>query len=334
MAPTGSPAWRPVATTSSSSHARVRRGTRSSGTDSTARRPSRRRCGSGQASQTSGIDARLSIGGTISGHAFGTSGKPLRNICVFAFDPVTSYAGIGTTARNGAYTIPALPSGHLHGRVLPVRQPEPDPGALQRKGDGTARGDRPECHAAAWRVDLRDCHGGGLGLAGRERLRRGSQQRPEQPWRLRCYQSGRHLPGDRPGRPARTRSTSPTRRACSAQPRLSRSGTTTSQRRRPPIPVSVTVGHTTPSIDAALQPRRCDSRADHRHCVQSRQRAAGRHLRHCRAVLGRPGRLAAGRGRQPDGRLPADRIDAWPVQGRVLGRLRRQRVPAAVVAGR
>ncbi len=60
--------------------------------------------------QTSGIDARLSIGGTISGHAVGAAGKPLRNICVFAFDPVTNYSGIGTTGRNGAYTIPALPS--------------------------------------------------------------------------------------------------------------------------------------------------------------------------------------------------------------------------------
>jgi protocatechuate 3,4-dioxygenase beta subunit len=59
---------------------------------------------------TSGIDARLSIGGTISGRVSGAAGKPLRNVCVFAFNPVTSYSGIGTTGRNGTYTIPALPS--------------------------------------------------------------------------------------------------------------------------------------------------------------------------------------------------------------------------------
>ncbi|HEY2316625.1 MAG TPA: carboxypeptidase-like regulatory domain-containing protein, partial [Streptosporangiaceae bacterium] len=61
--------------------------------------------------RASGIDARLTIGGTISGHAFGAAGNPLRNVCVFAFDPVTSYSGSATTGRSGAYTVPALPSG-------------------------------------------------------------------------------------------------------------------------------------------------------------------------------------------------------------------------------
>jgi hypothetical protein len=59
---------------------------------------------------TSGIDARLSIGGTISGRAVGGTGKPLRNVCVIALDPATGYSGIGTTGRSGRYTIPALPT--------------------------------------------------------------------------------------------------------------------------------------------------------------------------------------------------------------------------------
>jgi hypothetical protein len=69
--------------------------------------------------QTSGIDARLSIGGSISGHAFGGTGKPLSNICVIALDPVTSYSGGATTGRSGAYTIPGLPTGTYTMEFLP-----------------------------------------------------------------------------------------------------------------------------------------------------------------------------------------------------------------------
>jgi hypothetical protein len=60
--------------------------------------------------RTSGINSRLSAGGTISGTAVGATGKPLRNICVYAFAGRTGYAGFATTSKAGTYKIAALPT--------------------------------------------------------------------------------------------------------------------------------------------------------------------------------------------------------------------------------
>ena len=59
---------------------------------------------------TSGIDSRLTAGGTISGTAVGATGKPLRNICLFAFAGLTGYLGFATTSKVGTYKISALPT--------------------------------------------------------------------------------------------------------------------------------------------------------------------------------------------------------------------------------
>jgi hypothetical protein len=61
---------------------------------------------------TSGINQRLVIGGTVSGRTVDSVSNPLPDICVFAFDPSTTYAGIGTSGGDGRYTITPLPTGH------------------------------------------------------------------------------------------------------------------------------------------------------------------------------------------------------------------------------
>jgi hypothetical protein len=60
---------------------------------------------------TSGIDARLVLGGTISGHVTGTGGNSLRNICVFAATQSAGIVGGVETGKAGTYTIFGLGSG-------------------------------------------------------------------------------------------------------------------------------------------------------------------------------------------------------------------------------
>ncbi len=57
---------------------------------------------------TAGIDARLATGGTISGRVVGSSGKPLGNICVQAYNAVKGLYGSATTGKTGAYIIPGV----------------------------------------------------------------------------------------------------------------------------------------------------------------------------------------------------------------------------------
>jgi Carboxypeptidase regulatory-like domain len=61
--------------------------------------------------KTAGIDARLTIGGTISGRVVNASGQPLRNVCVFAFDAVLGNGAGAVTSKAGTYTFGGLPSG-------------------------------------------------------------------------------------------------------------------------------------------------------------------------------------------------------------------------------
>lgn len=61
---------------------------------------------------TSGIDATLAAGGSISGTVIDGSGAPLPGICVIANDPYLDFGyGAATTAADGTYTIGGLPAG-------------------------------------------------------------------------------------------------------------------------------------------------------------------------------------------------------------------------------
>jgi Carboxypeptidase regulatory-like domain len=61
--------------------------------------------------RTAGIDARLTVGGTISGRVVNASGHPLRNICVFGYDPAPGNGAVAVTGKAGRYTLAGLPSG-------------------------------------------------------------------------------------------------------------------------------------------------------------------------------------------------------------------------------
>jgi hypothetical protein len=58
-----------------------------------------------------GIDGRLAVGGTISGRVRNASGMPLRNICVFAYDSRTGSDGYGVTGKSGTYRAIGLGTG-------------------------------------------------------------------------------------------------------------------------------------------------------------------------------------------------------------------------------
>lgn len=58
-----------------------------------------------------GIDARLGIGGQISGVVRGSSGRPLQGVCVEASDAGAQASGLATTTRSGRYQITGLSSG-------------------------------------------------------------------------------------------------------------------------------------------------------------------------------------------------------------------------------
>ena len=60
---------------------------------------------------TPGVNVRLSIGGTISGHAFGAANNPLRNVCVVAFSDTNASFGFATTHKDGSYSISGLGTG-------------------------------------------------------------------------------------------------------------------------------------------------------------------------------------------------------------------------------
>ncbi len=60
---------------------------------------------------TTGINARMSPGGTISGVVKTPVGKPAAGVCVDAFDEASSSFGFGVTGTAGGYTIHALATG-------------------------------------------------------------------------------------------------------------------------------------------------------------------------------------------------------------------------------
>jgi hypothetical protein len=60
---------------------------------------------------TSGINARLSLGGSISGSVDNAAGKPLPGVCVFAINAATEAQGLVLTNRTGQYTLTGLGTG-------------------------------------------------------------------------------------------------------------------------------------------------------------------------------------------------------------------------------
>ncbi len=68
---------------------------------------------------TSGIDGRLVVGGTMSGRVVNASGKPLRNICIFALGASGAVGGAGSTGKAGTYSIKGLGSGRYAVEFFP-----------------------------------------------------------------------------------------------------------------------------------------------------------------------------------------------------------------------
>jgi hypothetical protein len=60
---------------------------------------------------TAGINARLTVGGSISGRVTGADGKTLDNICVLAYDPYNGLFASGATGKAGTYLILGVSTG-------------------------------------------------------------------------------------------------------------------------------------------------------------------------------------------------------------------------------
>ena len=60
---------------------------------------------------TARIDATMKLGASFIGQVVNSSGKPLKNICVFAVNPSTGQFGFGFTGKTGRYTVGALATG-------------------------------------------------------------------------------------------------------------------------------------------------------------------------------------------------------------------------------
>ncbi len=59
---------------------------------------------------TTGVDARLAVGGTVSGRVVNAAGKPVSDLCVYAFSPSGS-PEVSSTGPDGSYTFEGLGSG-------------------------------------------------------------------------------------------------------------------------------------------------------------------------------------------------------------------------------
>ncbi len=60
---------------------------------------------------TAGIDATLQVGASVTGRVVDSAGKPLRNICAFAYNSNTGQSGFGTTGKTGRYRVRGLATG-------------------------------------------------------------------------------------------------------------------------------------------------------------------------------------------------------------------------------
>jgi Carboxypeptidase regulatory-like domain len=81
----------------------------------------------------SGINAALVVGGTISGLVVARkSGKPVRNVCVEAFDQATQAFGFAETNKTGNYTMRGLATGRYSVSFMPCYAKGPNLAALTR----------------------------------------------------------------------------------------------------------------------------------------------------------------------------------------------------------
>lgn len=88
-----------------------------------------------RAGQTAaGISARLSLGGSIAGVVTGPSNKPLRGICVEAADNRAQSFAFGATDRLGRYSVPALATGRYSVSFTPCAGGLPNLGSVARPG--------------------------------------------------------------------------------------------------------------------------------------------------------------------------------------------------------
>ena len=83
---------------------------------------------------TSGINAAVAIGGSISGTVTGPSGKPLFGICAEAFDAASQSFGLGQTGRRGRYDITGLAAGRYLLFYFPCASGPPNVGSVSRPG--------------------------------------------------------------------------------------------------------------------------------------------------------------------------------------------------------
>ena len=88
----------------------------------------------GAGKTATGINARLSVGGSISGVVTGPSNEPLGGICVEVFDNRSQSFGLATTDRHGRYSVPALATGHYSVFFTPCAQHLPNLGSVTRPG--------------------------------------------------------------------------------------------------------------------------------------------------------------------------------------------------------
>ena len=72
---------------------------------------------------TAGIDAIMRLGGSVTGRVVDSSGKPLKNICVSAYNPNTGQFGFGTTGNTGTYAMHAVATGSYTVSFSPCNSP-------------------------------------------------------------------------------------------------------------------------------------------------------------------------------------------------------------------
>jgi len=68
---------------------------------------------------TAGIDATMRLGGSVTGRVVDYGGKPLRNMCAFAYNPGTGQFGFASTGQAGTYAIHGLATGSYTVSISP-----------------------------------------------------------------------------------------------------------------------------------------------------------------------------------------------------------------------
>ncbi len=86
---------------------------------------------------TTGIDAKLSLAGSISGLITGPANKPATFICVYAHDGAEHAGALGQTGKSGHYTVTGLSAGRYSLYAAPCGRNPDNLGSLTRSGQVT-----------------------------------------------------------------------------------------------------------------------------------------------------------------------------------------------------